>query len=1342
MCDVFLSYSRAENEALASVLYQRLSAAGLAVWWDRKCMPSRSLTFLQEIRLAVRDAERTVVIVDEPACRSEYVQAEWQYALAAGKPVVPLLRLESYDDLPPELAGLHCPDFRLERELDAAVEELLRVLSDEVPPLGRLLGEVPGIPPHYQPRVGATTRLAGEVMQGRNDPVTIIGAQRITVLHGMGGGAGKSVLAAALARSTATRQAFGDGIVWLAPDADSRPEGLLRGLGELLGGISRNWQTALDCVDGVRELLSGLRVLILIDNATSVGLIEPVISVLDVDTRVVVTTRFAGLADDLGARSLYLGDLELAEALQLLADWAGCSLDELPPAATQLAAQCAYLPFALAINGAMVRRGTPWQDLLDAFHEHELEFAQAHDRLANYPYRNVFRAIRPSIVELERSEPQALERLVELAAFHWAQGVPEAAVTQFWVARGCHSARAARKVMTELADRSLLRLDGDAPTRQVRLHDIQRDYLIATGADTSALGRALLDSYGSADSWPSVAPDAYFHQHVIRHLIELGDFAAIQRLMDTRNELGGNAWFEAMEVADNLLGYLDDLDRASAAWPQEKSDVIRSPISAALHHSLIRASINSMSSLLSAEMRTALLRTSLWSSGRALAEARQVADVDQRVRALLDVASVMAGAERKRALDEALDLARTRGKQQIPGHLVRTAQLLEPDRRAALLEEARAVARTITSPGYRATALARVAGQWNAEMRGAVIAEALDAAAEEVASAGVNQGGFDALGVLAAIVPSSSLPRLLDLVRQIPNNFGRAMAFAQLMPHVADPVQRALLAEEGAEVERSVEGNSVWIRVALALHLPNCAIDALFEEVVRTDDRHIGYLVSLLPEMSTQDAQCWLERVRAVAFTSEYSRFRSLFAILNRLDGAMRQRLLDELTTLAQQLPYDTWRSQAYDALAPALDARQLASALRVLRTIGDTHAIGSALARLLPQLDPALCAEAVDFVRDRVDGAQSLDVLVTTATAVERELREDVVHRALAAWRAGASFGGGVYSPDLAIDTLVQLARMADMPDRIAVLQHLVDEIFGGRWGAVTGARGLVAAAEFLAPEFVDRCAAQLAQQALDETLHATTQSIEGTHTGRSEVLASTFHVLAPVLTSERANAFLELADAVPDEGWKMAAYTAVTTQLPEIRRSEVLLALIVSTAHLDVRVQDPALNLWKPLVWLAKVVPEQQRAPIIKLAIIAARAVGESWRSAALASTVGLVEGSLRDEIIDEALALGDDYSVPKLVPYLGCDRAWTVARRAALSTVAWSANPSLELAEVLATGEPAQRHELWQELTTKLRNLTRADLCSRYVALAPLLRSVGEPKALGDLARSLIASASWWK
>jgi hypothetical protein len=1341
--DLFLSYARAENEPLAGDLYGRLTAAGLAVWWDRECMPNRSWTFLEEIRVAIRDATRTAVIVDEPAIQSAYVQAEWQYALAAGKPVIPLLRLKSHDGLPPELAGLHSPDFRAQRPLDAAVSELLRLLADPVPPLGRLLGEVPDIPPHFQPRTSAFARLAGAVMLGRNKPVTLTGAQRIVVLHGMGG-SGKSVLAAALARSTATQQAFSDGIVWLTPDADARPEALLRGIGALLGADSRKWQSRSDGVDGLRELLSGRRIGLMIDNVTSVALIEPLISALDLDTRVVVTTRLAGLVADLGARALPLDDLEPAEALGLLAGWAGCSPDALPPAAAQVAAECGYLPFALAINGAMVRRGTPWEDLLDAFDKHELEFARAHERFAHYPYRDVFRAIRPSIVELERSEPEAAERLFELAAFHWPQGVPESVVTRFWIARGCPSARVARRVLTDLADRSLLRLDGGAPTPRLRLHDIQLDYLIAAGADTRVLSRALLDSYGAQRSadWPSIDPDGYFHQHVVRHLIELEDFAELQRLIDQTNEGGGNAWFQGAEVADNVDGYLDDLDRVSAAWPEEASDIVRGSLAASLHHALIRASISSMSSSLSTEIRKALRRTSLWSSVRALAETRQVADTDERIDALLGVAPHLDDADRRAAIDEALALTRVRANQPAARHLTTAAGIVEPDKRAILLEEARSIARTIELPGYRAAALARIAELWDVDTRDEVTAEALDAATEEVDTAGVNQGGFDALGILAPLLPASSLPRLFDLVRRVPGDFTKAMAFAQVVPHVADPVARIDLAREGAEAERLVESNSVWIQIALALQLPDCDVDSLFEEVVRTDDRQVAYFLQRLPEMSAEDAERWVSRLRAIPFGSELSRFEALFEISRRLDGDARRLVLGDLAALAHALPYDTWRSRAYDSLAPELNARQLQTALQNLRTIGDAHAIGSALASVLGEVNPPVRAAATEFVRSRVDSSESLDVVVAAAGAADGEMRKLLLRDALEAWRQGASFGGGVYSPSLAIDTLVQLARMAKQTDRAGILQHLFDTITFGAFGAEVRAQSLVAAAEFLQPEFADECAAQLAQEALHETLHATTQSIDGVRVGRPEVLASTLHLVAPLLTAERATTLLDFAEDVPDEGWQMAARVAVAARLPEPTRSNVLRDAVATASRIEPRVEDPATNIWEPLIWLAKLLPGPDRAAIEARAVAAARAVGDSWRAAALAHVAEALDEPLRTDVVDEALEIGSDYSVQWLLPYLPSERAWRVARNAAVSTIAWSSHPTAELAATLAAGSAPERLEVWQELTGELRNLTRADLCSRYVALLPLLRRIGGRQAVNDLARSLLSTASWWR
>jgi hypothetical protein len=89
-----------------------------------------------------------------------------------------------------------------------------------------------------------------------------------------------------------------------------------------------------------------------------------------------------------------VGDLREHEALRLLADWARVDPTELPPEAAMLAREFGYLPFALAINGSMVRRGTSWKDLLAVMAEHELDFAEAQEHMAHYPYLDVFRAIR------------------------------------------------------------------------------------------------------------------------------------------------------------------------------------------------------------------------------------------------------------------------------------------------------------------------------------------------------------------------------------------------------------------------------------------------------------------------------------------------------------------------------------------------------------------------------------------------------------------------------------------------------------------------------------------------------------------------------------------------------------------------------------------------------------------------------------------------------------------------------------------------------------------------------------------------------------------------------------
>jgi hypothetical protein len=69
--DLFLSYARGDDEPFVRRLYHDLTAPGFKVWWDRDCLPSRALTFLQEIRDAMEASDRLMVILGFRASPSD-----------------------------------------------------------------------------------------------------------------------------------------------------------------------------------------------------------------------------------------------------------------------------------------------------------------------------------------------------------------------------------------------------------------------------------------------------------------------------------------------------------------------------------------------------------------------------------------------------------------------------------------------------------------------------------------------------------------------------------------------------------------------------------------------------------------------------------------------------------------------------------------------------------------------------------------------------------------------------------------------------------------------------------------------------------------------------------------------------------------------------------------------------------------------------------------------------------------------------------------------------------------------------------------------------------------------
>src|SRR5262245_52558992 len=92
MPTIFLSYARGDDEPFVRRLYEDLTAHGFRVWFDRVSMPSRNLTFHQEIRDAVVAHDRLLLVIGPKAVASEYVRQEWQFAwFEAEKVVTPIL---------------------------------------------------------------------------------------------------------------------------------------------------------------------------------------------------------------------------------------------------------------------------------------------------------------------------------------------------------------------------------------------------------------------------------------------------------------------------------------------------------------------------------------------------------------------------------------------------------------------------------------------------------------------------------------------------------------------------------------------------------------------------------------------------------------------------------------------------------------------------------------------------------------------------------------------------------------------------------------------------------------------------------------------------------------------------------------------------------------------------------------------------------------------------------------------------------------------------------------------------------------------------------------------------
>jgi len=416
--------------------------------------------------------------------------------------------------------------------------------------------DVPALPPHFLPRTEDLDHLRHSLLEGAAGAMGITGEPYRMGLHGQGG-IGKTVLAAALACDEAVLRAFPDGVFWVtvgqSPDVPRLQSALLEEAGEASATVTdpRRGRKLLE------ERFGDSAVLLVLDDVWDHRhALE--FDVLGPASRLLLTTRDAAVLTAIGAEREIVSRLPEGAALSLLATWAGCSGVALPEAAHGVVRECGFLPLALALAGARVRDGTPWDVVLKALEQGRLEFL-------DHPYRSVFGSLRPSVDALPPDERQ---RYLELAVFPEDTRVPDSVVLALWKQTAGLDELAGQDLLARLGNRALLEIAHADGRREVAFHDLQHDFLRISVSDVPALHRELLAALAaelpSADQgrqwWRLPSGAKYAWLHLARHLI------AAERADELRGLLFDCRWLEAKLRVSGLPAVLADF----AALPHDE----------------------------------------------------------------------------------------------------------------------------------------------------------------------------------------------------------------------------------------------------------------------------------------------------------------------------------------------------------------------------------------------------------------------------------------------------------------------------------------------------------------------------------------------------------------------------------------------------------------------------------------------------------------------------------------------------------------------------------------------------------------------------------------------------
>jgi hypothetical protein len=946
--------------------------------------------------------------------------------------------------------------------------------------------QAPPLPPHFIPRPEVSNALKSRLLTDETPAPGVPfdrahGVLVVSAIHGLGG-IGKSVLAAALAHDPQVQERFPDGVLWATLGQEPDLLSLLSAWVQALGDYDFRPTTLEAASAHLRTLLHDKAALLVVDDVWDPEHTLP-FKTGGPRCQVLITTRRADVADEVGADLYQLDVMTLEQSLGLLTARLGRTLEETErDEALRLAEAVGYLPLALELAATRIARGVAWEALREALEE---EIARL-DALEGPRARRTGLKLEASFnlsLDALRAENEEAWR-----AFAWLGVLPEdVAVTAPMAATLWEMDQTEAAETLELLWNDALLLPG-SPVRigegrwsGYRLHDLLHDsarrLLTAPpeprrARDLPGLGLTLLEAHAhllaryqaqTQDGlWHTLPDDGYVHAHLAWHLERAGWTDELRALLREETPAGRNGWYEARERLGQTADFLSDLDRSWRA--AERADAEATASGALAPHlgdqvrcALCQASINSLAANIPPELLAALVENGIWTPAQGLTYARQMPGELSRSKALTALAL----------------------------HLP-----------AELMGEALAAARGIAEGLRRAETLAGLAPHLPVELMGEALA----------AARGIEDEGWRvyALAGLAPHLPAGLLGEALAAVRRIKVEWIRTDALVGLAPHLPAGEREAVLAETLA-VAREVANERIRADAlrGLAPHLP----------------------VELMGEA--------LAAARGIE--DEEDRAEALVGLAPHLPVGEREAVLGEALAAARGVANERWQAETLAELAPHLSPGLLGEALVAALGIEDEEDRAEALVGLAPHLPAELMGEALTAARGIVDERWRAEALVGLAPHLPVGEREAVLAKALAAAQGVAE--GRIYELEgrpekglfhrfwAAIWHVFRrktLKRTLESSEMMAPLQDL--------HAPVTDDESRAVALAGLAPH--------LSAELMGEALAAARGIAEGLR--RAETLAG----LAPHLPVELMGE--ALAAGIADGRWRVEALAGLAPHLP----------------------------------------------------------------------------------------------------------------------------------------------------------------------------------------------------